>query len=226
MPAPDNDEPQELGDLWREGFKALLAGHPDALAWVKEMLGAGTQQPSLPDDCPTDKIEAAKAINTNIAHGLALAEINEKYGFSPTVADYKRTVEEAFLYDRRKISWGEELLIASEVYYKHSMEFDCSGESDTPKERAIVVAEIVLRAAKVWEREGEPRNLEDYIAEAVSSYSGDPGTPRKAIQRFRKKAEGQQFFRFNPDTFFVEVHSHEILMRGTSRSPGRPRKKS
>lgn len=211
-----------------EDFRALLEGKANADAWARDMIEVLEGFPPDPAEIPNDKEEAARVVNRAIARGLAMVAVNERYGFAPTVEDFKASVVNAFKNNMtRKLSWGEELCIATEAFYEKGFTFGASGENDTPKQKAIVAADITMRAVKKWQRSGEYGDLADFIADEHSERSAniDPETPRKAIRRFRRAIQGQLLFHFDPDTFTVSVTSHDSIMRGTSRKPGRPRKK-
>lgn len=227
----------DQGHVLEEGFRALIEGKAIADAWARQIIKVLESFPPDPDELPDDKAEAARMINNMISRGLAIVSVNERFGFVPTVEDFKATIVAAFKDNMvRKLSWGEELCIATEAFYANGFAFASSATDYSAKQNAMIAADITLRAAKKWEADGEIGDLAEYIArehdekierEATKDRGNfDPETPRKAIRRFRRAIEGQLLFHFDPESFTVQVHSHDSIMKGTSRKPGRPRKKS
>lgn len=203
-------DPEILVMAWLDGAKKIVERYPPA-----------------PSSLPEDPHEQASIFNDELARGIAFHELNERLGIGPTVAEFKAAIIRD-LGDllARKLSWGEELCIATAAFYRASFSLETTVAEKSPMLEAIVAADVTMRAVKDWKQTGRKGNLEEFISKHYIESKRDPDTPRKSIQRFRRRIQDKFLFHFNADTFQIEVIPHEEIMHGTSRKPGRPRKKS
>ena len=196
------------------------------LEWTKQLREVLDAFPEGPDDLPDNPQEAVEVFNQAIRRGLAIAAVHERFGFA-TVEEFRSDVLRVWhALPRRKLSKGEVFCIATSALYRNDFRFSSAGEKDTRMQSAMHAADIIIRAANACSNDDDEEELRQQIERHynISQKSErDDEAVRKSVQRFKKKIKGEVLFRFNEDTFRLELVANEERLHGLTDKPGRPR---